>query len=159
MNRRGFLRAVLVGTGAVVASRVEPIRTYFFAPPGGWRGEITPAMIKAIAHPADLGLSMRMVRNYRVKSDEFVARIDCLYGFATVKPNLAIRLTEDGAFTEDGVKLAETAKIDPAVIDRMAKELANEIDRRGMELFIKQAEINRHQSAVIENITWSEVNG
>lgn len=38
------------------------------------------------------GISMRMVRAYDINSDAFPVRIDCLYGWKTVYPELAVRL-------------------------------------------------------------------
>lgn len=50
MNRRHFLRGLLIG--GAVAAVPDPIRSYFFAPAGGWQPEtITPAMMRAITAP------------------------------------------------------------------------------------------------------------
>jgi hypothetical protein len=38
------------------------------------------------------GVSMRVVRQYDINSDRFPTRIDVLYGFKTLRPQLACRL-------------------------------------------------------------------
>lgn len=38
------------------------------------------------------GISMRVVRQYDINSDKFPCRIDVLYGYKTVRPQLAVRL-------------------------------------------------------------------
>ena len=42
------------------------------------------------------GISMRLVRNYDIKNDEFPVRFDVLYGFKTLRPQLACRIHADG---------------------------------------------------------------
>lgn len=42
------------------------------------------------------GISMRIVRDYQIGSDTFPCRIDVLYGFKTIRPQLACRLHADG---------------------------------------------------------------
>ena len=39
------------------------------------------------------GISMRMVRQYDINSDLFPLRLDCLYGWKTIYPELAVRIT------------------------------------------------------------------
>jgi hypothetical protein len=39
------------------------------------------------------GLSLRIVRQYDARTDEFITRADVLYGFATLRPELACRIT------------------------------------------------------------------
>jgi hypothetical protein len=38
------------------------------------------------------GVSMRIVRQYDINSDKFPCRLDVLYGFKTIRPQLACRL-------------------------------------------------------------------
>lgn len=38
------------------------------------------------------GISMRVVRNYDINNDQFPCRIDVLYGYKTIRPELAVRL-------------------------------------------------------------------
>jgi len=38
------------------------------------------------------GISMRIVRQYDINSDKFPCRLDVLYGFKTIRPQLACRL-------------------------------------------------------------------
>lgn len=42
------------------------------------------------------GISMRLVRNYDIKNDEFPVRFDVLYGYKTLRPQLACRIHADG---------------------------------------------------------------
>lgn len=42
------------------------------------------------------GISMRIVRQYDINSDKFPARLDVLYGFKTIRPQLACRIHADG---------------------------------------------------------------
>lgn len=42
------------------------------------------------------GISARMIQDYNVLTDVFVTRIDVLYGFKTIRPQLAVRLHADG---------------------------------------------------------------
>lgn len=42
------------------------------------------------------GISMRIVRQYDINSDKFPARLDVLYGFRTIRPQLACRIHADG---------------------------------------------------------------
>ncbi|MET3414820.1 P22 phage major capsid protein family protein [Methylobacterium sp. 1030] len=39
------------------------------------------------------GLSMRIVRQYDINNDKFPCRIDIMYGYATIRPQLACRIT------------------------------------------------------------------
>lgn len=39
------------------------------------------------------GLSLRIVRQYDARTDEFITRADVLYGYATLRPELACRIT------------------------------------------------------------------
>jgi hypothetical protein len=42
------------------------------------------------------GISMRIVRQYDINNDKFPARLDVLYGFKTLRPQLACRIHADG---------------------------------------------------------------
>jgi hypothetical protein len=41
------------------------------------------------------GVSMRIVRAYDINNDKFPTRIDVLYGYKTVRPQLAARLANN----------------------------------------------------------------
>jgi len=41
------------------------------------------------------GVSMRIVRQYDINSDKFPCRLDVLYGFKTIRPQLACRLANN----------------------------------------------------------------
>ena len=38
------------------------------------------------------GLSIRMVRQYDINNDKFPTRLDVLYGYKAIRPQLAVRL-------------------------------------------------------------------
>jgi hypothetical protein len=42
------------------------------------------------------GISMRVVRQYDINNDKFPTRLDILYGFKTIRPQLACRIHADG---------------------------------------------------------------
>lgn len=42
------------------------------------------------------GIAMRIIRQYDINQDTFPCRIDILYGFKTIRPELAVRLHADG---------------------------------------------------------------
>ena len=42
------------------------------------------------------GISMRIVRQYDINNDKFPCRLDVLYGFKTIRPQLACRIHADG---------------------------------------------------------------
>lgn len=42
------------------------------------------------------GISMRIVRQYDINNDKFPARLDVLYGFKTIRPQMACRIHADG---------------------------------------------------------------
>lgn len=46
----------------------------------------------ARAADEDLGLSIRLIRAYDVKTDKLVTRLDVLYGWAALRPELAVRI-------------------------------------------------------------------
>ena len=41
---------------------------------------------------AELGMSIRMIRDYDINQDRLITRLDILYGFATLYPELAVRM-------------------------------------------------------------------
>ena len=154
MNRRLFVRSLILGTGAVALAPLEPIRSYFFAPPQGWKPGLEfhkDALSLAMKDlPLDMtlpdpktGMQLKVTRKYHTACDEYPVRIDVLYGFATLRPNLIARITEDGLYSAGGVKLADTAKIDSAVIDRMAKDLAARINKDAMEHAYREMKVDQ----------------
>jgi uncharacterized phosphosugar-binding protein len=42
------------------------------------------------------GVSMRVVRQYDINNDKFPCRLDVLYGYKTIRPQLACRIHADG---------------------------------------------------------------
>ncbi len=38
------------------------------------------------------GISMRIIRDYAVLTDEIITRLDILYGYKTIRPELACRI-------------------------------------------------------------------
>ena len=42
------------------------------------------------------GISMRIVRQYDISNDKFPTRLDVLYGYKAIRPQLAARLHADG---------------------------------------------------------------
>ncbi len=42
------------------------------------------------------GISMRVVRQYNISTDQFPCRLDVLYGYRTIRPQLATRIHADG---------------------------------------------------------------
>ena len=42
------------------------------------------------------GISMRVVRAYDINNDQFPCRLDVLYGYKTIRPQLACRVHADG---------------------------------------------------------------
>jgi hypothetical protein len=40
----------------------------------------------------ELGVALRMVQQYNIQTDQNAARLDCLYGFKTIRPELACRV-------------------------------------------------------------------
>jgi hypothetical protein len=42
------------------------------------------------------GISMRIVRDYDVTNDKMLCRVDVLYGYKTIRPEIACRIHADG---------------------------------------------------------------
>jgi hypothetical protein len=42
------------------------------------------------------GISMRIARQYDIVNDKIPCRIDVLYGYAAIRPELAVRIQADG---------------------------------------------------------------
>jgi hypothetical protein len=57
---------------------------------------IMPSGVDFAARESMDGLSMRIVRQYDISQDKFPTRLDILYGFKTIRPQLACRLHADG---------------------------------------------------------------
>ena len=57
---------------------------------------IMPSGVDFSARESMDGLSMRIVRQYDINNDKFPTRLDILYGFKTIRPQLACRLHADG---------------------------------------------------------------
>lgn len=53
---------------------------------------VMPSGVDFAARKVMDGLSMRVVRNYDINNDQFPCRIDILYGYKTIRPELACRL-------------------------------------------------------------------
>jgi hypothetical protein len=46
----------------------------------------------ARASSAKAGLSIRLVRGYDITNDKFISRLDVLYGWKAIRPELACRI-------------------------------------------------------------------
>ena len=53
---------------------------------------VLPTGVDFAAREVMDGISMRIVRDYSISADTFITRIDCLYGFKTIRPELACRI-------------------------------------------------------------------
>jgi hypothetical protein len=40
----------------------------------------------------ELGVALRFARQWNIQTDQNAARLDCLYGFRTIRPELACRV-------------------------------------------------------------------
>lgn len=78
MNRRGFLARLIAAPVVAMAVLRAPIfeRPIAFVP------------------DATEGFSIRYIQNFEVDAGS-VTRFDCLYGFATLNPEMAVRLYSD----------------------------------------------------------------
>lgn len=113
LTRRGFLRALAVGVaGAAITQAVPDVaRTYILPPPAGWRSasglvfhrdalSLTMPDLDAVRGlfnpPADIarqyreGLSLRVAHGF--DAAQWPCRIDVVYGWATLRPELACRI-------------------------------------------------------------------
>lgn len=52
-----------------------------------------PKGVDMAAREVSDGISMRLVRQYDINNDNMVTRLDCLYGYKTIRPELACRIT------------------------------------------------------------------
>jgi hypothetical protein len=57
---------------------------------------VLPTGVDFAAREVMDGLSMRVVRDYSISDDTFPCRIDILYGFKAIRPELACRIHADG---------------------------------------------------------------
>jgi hypothetical protein len=57
---------------------------------------VMPSGVDFAAREVMDGLSMRIVRQYAIATDTFPCRIDLLYGYKAIRPNLACRIHADG---------------------------------------------------------------
>ncbi len=112
MDRRKFLKLFGLGVaGAAAAAAIDPdmagwvkgAKTFFLP---------TPTALS----DADLGISIRMVREYDIVTDAYPMRMDVLYGTCVLRPELAARV-----YVSDEMKL-------DAYFKTAAKELADKID-------------------------------
>lgn len=69
MTRRGFLRLLGIGGIGLVLAPIVPVSC-----------------------PSRSGISMRFVRAFDARTDRMPARLDVLYGMATLRPGLAARV-------------------------------------------------------------------
>lgn len=98
MNRRGFLKLLTAGAaGLLVGEDLERAlwtpgaTTHVLPPASGWR---PGPPFNLFNPPVDVeGISMRLIRTYDVRTDQLVARMDILCGFAMVRPELALRIS------------------------------------------------------------------
>lgn len=57
---------------------------------------IMPKGVDFAAREVMDGLSLRIVRNYDINNDQLPCRVDILYGYKTLRPQLAVRIHADG---------------------------------------------------------------
>lgn len=57
---------------------------------------VMPSGVDFSARAVYDGISMRVVRQYDINNDKFPCRIDVLYGYKTIRPQLACRIHADG---------------------------------------------------------------
>ncbi len=142
VNRRAFLSRFVKGACATAAVAAlapdelftpEPIRTYFLPPAHGWMSGGGPFHFSELSDPNrfDPGISLRFVKDFNIQTDRFPARFDMLMGRATIRPELAGILRFD-----DGDAYAPFTKDQ---IDRAAKRMADDIDRRILEEYLRPA--------------------
>lgn len=136
MNRRAFLSRFLKGAAATAAIALvvpdelftpEPIRTYFLPPAGGWNANHYWGVDWAKG-PDHTGISLRMVREYDIKTDRFPCRMDVFMSTAVIRPELSGFVTVD----DD-----EYAPFEKEAVRAAAKRLADHIDLQVMEQFAK----------------------
>lgn len=86
--------ALLTVLGAANTSTVQNMAYHRDAFVLGCADLVVPKGIDMAARISDpqLGLSVRMVRNYDIVNDKFPCRLDILYGWATLRPELACRI-------------------------------------------------------------------
>ena len=53
---------------------------------------VLPTGVDFAAREVMDGISMRIVRDYSISADTFITRLDVLYGYKTVRPELACRI-------------------------------------------------------------------
>jgi hypothetical protein len=136
VNRRRFLSLFATGTAAMALDPElalwKPSAKTIFLPPAKACGY-------TLAAPPE-GLSIRMVRQFDAAS-EFPVRMDVLYGWATLRPELACVIRGDEPnHAEDAVRyaVAQHAAHEQRLktgIALAAKDLADAIDRRALEMF------------------------
>jgi len=90
-------------TGAVVkvgAGASETLNTSMVFQPGAFAFAtadlVMPQGIDFAARETYDGISMRIVRDYDIANDKFPCRLDVLYGYKTLRPQLAARIHADG---------------------------------------------------------------
>lgn len=101
LTRRGFLKCLAATAAVAIAAPViEPVVKHFVPPPAGWHPDSFNLKLpdwyaqRALRSLNDnLGVSMRMVKEYDINSDQFPVRIDCLYGWSVIQPKLAARIS------------------------------------------------------------------
>jgi hypothetical protein len=54
-----------------------------------------PKGVDFAAREVQDGLSIRIVRAYDINNDKFPCRLDILYGYKTIRPQLAVRLANN----------------------------------------------------------------
>jgi TAT (twin-arginine translocation) pathway signal sequence len=91
MNRRGFLKALGIGTAAAATGAIAlldqelwtPSRTFFLPPAGGWAGGNQLLTISQITGEAlrvlEQNLQFRTVRQYVINNDELPMRVEGAY--------------------------------------------------------------------------------
>lgn len=83
IGRRGFLKAIGVGVLGLSLALRRPEASLDFAPPKN-----------------DTGIAIRFIRNWDAVSTADVTRVDVLYGYGQIQPQLVCRITDAPSWVE-----------------------------------------------------------
>ena len=84
--------AVITVTGTASTSQAQNLVFHKDAYMLGTADLIMPTGVDFAAREVLDGISMRIVRQYDITNDKFPCRIDVLYGYKTLRPQLACRV-------------------------------------------------------------------
>lgn len=108
MNRRNFLARLLAGaTGAALAATVDLDKLLWV--PGAktiFLPSVQPALLGVDWAQDPDGISIRFVRQFDIKTDRPIERLDVIYGIGTIRPDLQARIFQVPLST-DGWRLVD----------------------------------------------------